>query len=171
MASVLVLNFTLGRLYTCLPPENVVALTRVVTQNPSSVQARLLLAQAHAVLNLPAAMQRSRSSSTKSRAWRPHGHAQNSRPAARSRRHLYEGACRAADEPRAGRGASPHNALTSAAYSFAGDASGSIPRTRGSRLERAIRRRRQGRRMSVLEAAAKTFPRDTPTLYAGRYLS
>ena len=47
----LVLNFTLGRLYlrAGTPEKAVQALTRVVAQNPGSVQARLLLAQAHAV--------------------------------------------------------------------------------------------------------------------------
>ena len=177
LASDLVMNFTLGRLYmrAGTPDKAVAALTRVVTQNPGSVQARLLLAQAQAVTkDLPAAIatldvivdeeprvaaalgQYQEQAGLPREAAATYTKALAVQPTSRELKSRRIAALLAARD-------------YTAAASFAGDAKRQHPEdARFPRLEaRALFD--AGDKVggvSVLEAAAKTFPRDTPTLYA-----
>ena len=177
LASDLVMNFTLGRLYmrAGTPEKAVVALTRVVTQNPGSVQARLLLAQAHAVTkDLPAAIAALEVIvDEEPRVAAALGQYQEQAGLLREAAATYTKALAVqptSRELKSRRIAALYGARDfTAAASFAGDAKRQHPEdARFPRLEaRALFD--AGDKVggvSVLEAAAKTFPRDTPTLYA-----
>jgi tetratricopeptide (TPR) repeat protein len=177
LASDLVMNFTLGRLYmrAGTPEKAVVALTRVVTQNPGSVQARLLLAQAHAVTkDLPAAIEALEIIvDEEPRVAAALGQYQEQAGLLREAAATYTKALAVqptSRELKSRRIAALYGARDfTAAASFAGDAKRQHPEdARFPRLEaRALFD--AGDKVggvSVLEAAAKTFPRDTPTLYA-----
>jgi len=177
LASDLVMNFTLGRLYmrAGTPEKAVVALTRVVTQNPGSVQARLLLAQAHAVTkDLPAAIAALEIIvDEEPRVAAALGQYQEQAGLLREAADTYTKALAVqptSRELKSRRIAALYGARDfTAAASFAGDAKRQHPEdARFPRLEaRALFD--AGDKVggvSVLEAAAKTFPRDTPTLYA-----
>ena len=177
LASDLVMNFTLGRLYmrAGTPDKAVAALTRVVTQNPGSVQARLLLAQAQAVTkDLPAAIATlDVIVDEEPRVAAALGQYQEQAGLLREAAATYTKAL--AVQPMSRELKSRRIAALlaardyTAAASFAGDAKRQHPEdARFPRLEaRALFD--AGDKVggvSVLEAAAKTFPRDTPTLYA-----
>ena len=179
----LVLNFTLGRLYlrAATPEKAVQSLTRVVAQNPGSVQARLLLAQAYAVSkDLPAAIATLEAIvDDEPRVAAALGQYQEQAgAAARGRRQLHQSARGPADEPRA-EVASDHRALQrQGLHGRGGVCRRRAPAAPGGRTFPAAAGRalfdagdRAGG-VAVLEAAAKAFPKDTPTLYrAGRHLS
>jgi tetratricopeptide (TPR) repeat protein len=157
------------------PEKAVVALTRVVTQNPGSVQARLLLAQAHAVTkDLPAAIEALEIIvDEEPRVAAALGQYQEQAGLLREAAATYTKALAVqptSRELKSRRIAALYGARDfTAAASFAGDAKRQHPEdARFPRLEaRALFD--AGDKVggvSVLEAAAKTFPRDTPTLYA-----
>ena len=177
LANDLVLNFTLGRLYlrAGTPEKAVQSLTRVIAQNPGSVQARLLLAQAHAASkDLPAAISTLDAIvDEEPRVAAALGQYQEQAGLLREAAATYTKALAVqpmSRELKSRRITALYNAKDYAtAASFAADARRQHP-------EDARFPRLQGRAMfdagdraggvSVLEAAAKTFPKDTPTLYA-----
>jgi tetratricopeptide (TPR) repeat protein len=177
LASDLVMNFTLGRLYmrAGTPQKAVTALTRVVTQNPGSVQARLLLAQAHALSkDLPAAIAALEVIvDEEPRVAAALGQYQEQAGLLREAAATYTKALAVqptSRELKSRRIAALYGAKDfTAAAAFASDAKRQHPEdARFPRLEaRALfdgGDKVAG--VSVLEAAAKAFPRDTPTLYA-----
>ncbi len=177
LASDLVLNFTLGRLYmrAGTPEKAVLALTRVVGQNPGSVQARLLLAQAHAVTkDLPGAIAALEAIvDEEPRVAAALGQYQEQAGLLREAAATYTKALTVQPTSRdlkSRRITALYGAKDfAAAASFAGDARRQHPEdARFPRLEaRALfDGGDQARGVSVLEAAAKAFPRDSPTLYA-----
>ncbi len=173
----LVLNFTLGRLYlrAGTPDKAVQSLTRVVGQNPASMQARLLLAQAHAVSkDLPAAISTLEAIvDDEPRVAAALGQYQEQAGLLREAAATYTKALAVqpmSRELKSRRITALYNAKDYAtAATFAADARRQHP-------EDARFPRLQGRAMfdagdrpggvMVLEIAAKTFPKDTPTLYA-----
>lgn len=177
LANDLVLNFTLGRLYlrAGTPEKAVQSLTRVIGQNPGSVQARLLLAQAHAASkDLPAAISTLDAIvDEEPRVAAALGQYQEQAGLLREAAATYTKALAVqpmSRELKSRRITALYNAKDYAtAASFAADARRQHP-------EDARFPRLQGRAMFdagdraggvlVLEAAAKTFPKDTPTLYA-----
>ncbi|HEY6507464.1 MAG TPA: tetratricopeptide repeat protein [Vicinamibacterales bacterium] len=173
----LVLNFTLGRLYlrAGTPEKAVQSLTRVVSQNPGSVQARLLLAQAHAASkDLPAAISALDAIvDEEPRVAAALGQYQEQAGLLREAAATYTKALAVqpmSRELKARRITALYNAKDYAtAASFAADArrqhpeDARFPRLQGRALFDAGSR---DAGVSVLEAAAKTFPKDTPTLYA-----
>ena len=177
LASDLVLNFTLGRLYlrAGTPDKAVQSLTRVVGQNPGSMQARLLLAQAHAVSkDLPAAISTLEAIvDDEPRVAAALGQYQEQAGLLREAAATYTKALAVqpmSRELKSRRITALYNAKDYAtAATFAADArrqhpeDARFPRLQGRALFDA------GDRLGgilVLEAAAKTFSKDTPTLYA-----
>jgi tetratricopeptide (TPR) repeat protein len=177
LAGDLVLNFTLGRLYLRdgTPAKAVQSLTRVVAQNPGSVQARLLLAQAQAVTkDLPAAIATLEAIvDEEPRVAAALGQYQEQAGQLREAATTYTKALAVAPmsrELKSRRITALYNAKEyKAAAAFATDARRQHP-------EDARFPRLQGRAMfdagdraggvAVMEEAAKAFPKDTPTLYA-----
>ena len=173
----LVLNFTLGRLYlrAGTPDKAVQSLTRVVGQNPGSVQARLLLAQAQAVTkDLPAAIATLDAIvDEEPRVAAALGQYQEQAGLLREAAATYTKALAVqpmSRELKSRRITALYNAKDyKAAAAFATDARRQHP-------EDARFPRLQGRAMfdagdraggvAVMEEAAKAFPKDTPTLYA-----
>ena len=173
----LVLNFTLGRLYlrAATPEKAVQALTRVVAQNPGSVQARLLLAQAYAVSkDVPAAIATLEAIvDDEPRVAAALGQYQEQEGLLREAAATYTKALAVqpmSRELKSRRITALYNAKEyKAAAAFAADARRQHPEdARFPRLQaRALfdAGDRAGG-VAVLEAAAKAFPKDTPTLYA-----
>jgi tetratricopeptide (TPR) repeat protein len=177
LAGDLVLNFTLGRLYmrAGTPEKAVQSLTRVIAQNPGSVQARLLLAQAQAVTkDLPAAIATLEAIvDEEPRVAAALGQYQEQAGQLREAAATYTKALAVAPmsrELKSRRITALYNAKEyKAAAAFATDARRQHP-------EDARFPRLQGRAMfdagdraggvAVMEEAAKAFPKDTPTLYA-----
>ena len=177
LAGDLVLNFTLGRLYmrAGTPEKAVQSLTRVIAQNPGSVQARLLLAQAQAVTkDLPAAIATLEAIvDEEPRVAAALGQYQEQAGQLREAAATYTKALEVAPmsrELKSRRITALYNAKEyKAAATFATDARRQHP-------EDARFPRLQGRAMfdagdraggvAVMEEAAKAFPKDTPTLYA-----
>ena len=177
LAGDLVLNFTLGRLYmrAGTPEKAVQSLSRVIAQNPGSVQARLLLAQAQAVTkDLPAAIATLEAIvDEEPRVAAALGQYQEQAGPLREAAATYTKALEVAPmsrELKSRRITALYNAKEyKAAAAFATDARRQHP-------EDARFPRLQGRAMfdagdraggvAVMEEAAKAFPKDTPTLYA-----
>ena len=177
MAGDLVLNFTLGRLYlrAGTPDKAVQSLTRVVGQNPGSVQARLLLAQAQAVTkDIPAAIATLEAIvDEEPRVAAALGQYQEQVGQLREAAATYTKALAVTPmsrELKSRRITALYNAKEyKAAAAFATDArrqhpeDARFPRLQGRALFDA------GDRVggvAVMEEAAKAFPKDTPTLYA-----
>ena len=173
----LVLNFTLGRLYlrAGTPDKAVQSLTRVVGQNPGSVQARQLLAQAHAVSkDLPAAIATLEAIvDEEPRVAAALGQYQEQAGLLREAADSYTKALAVqpmSRELKSRRIAALYSAKDyKAAAAFATDArrqhpeDARFPRLQGRALFDAGDR---AGGVAVLEEAAKAFPKDTPTLYA-----
>ena len=173
----LVLNFTLGRLYlrAGTPEKAVQALTRVVAQNPGSVQARLLLAQAYAVSkDVPAAIATLEAIvDEEPRVAAALGQYQEQQGLLREAAATYTKALAVqpmSRELKSRRITALYNAKEyKAAAAFATDArrqhpeDARFPRLQGRALFDAGDR---AGGVAVLEEAAKAFPKDTPTLYA-----
>ena len=173
----LVLNFTLGRLYlrAATPEKAVQALTRVVAQNPGSVQARLLLAQAYAVSkDVPAAIATLEAIvDEEPRVAAALGQYQEQQGLLREAAATYTKALAVqpmSRELKSRRITALYNAKEyKAAAAFATDArrqhpeDARFPRLQGRALFDAGDR---AGGVAVLEEAAKAFPKDTPTLYA-----
>ena len=183
LAGDLVLNFTLGRLYlrAGTPEKAVQSLTRVVAQNPGSVQARLLLAQAHAVTkDVPAAIATLEAIvDEEPRVAAALGPVPGAgRAAARGRRHLHQGARRAADEPRA-EVAAHHRALQRQGLQGGGGVRHRrAPAASGGRAfppaagPRAVRRRRPRRRRGGAGGSGEGVSQGhADAVCAGRHLS
>ena len=173
----LVLNFTLGRLYlrAGTPEKAVQALTRVVAQNPGSVQARLLLAQAQAVTQDVAAAIATLDAivDDEPRVAAALGQYQEQAGQLREAAASYTKALAVAPmsrELKSRRITALYNAKEyKAAAAFATDArrqhpeDARFPRLQGRALFDAGDR---SGGVAVMEEAAKAFPKDTPTLYA-----
>jgi tetratricopeptide (TPR) repeat protein len=173
----LVLNFTLGRLYlrAGTPDKAVQSLTRVVAQNPGSVQARLLLAQAQAVTqDVPAAIATLEAIvDEEPRVAAALGQYQEQAGLLREAAATYTKALAVAPmsrELKSRRITALYNAKDyKAAAAFATDArrqhpeDARFPRLQGRALFDAGDRTGG---VAVMEEAAKAFPKDTPTLYA-----
>jgi tetratricopeptide (TPR) repeat protein len=173
----LVLNFTLGRLYlrAGTPDKAVQSLSRVVTQNPGSVQARLLLAQAYAVSkDVPSAISTLEAIvDEEPRVAAALGQYQEQAGLLREAAATYTKALAVqpmSRELKSRRISALYNAKEyKAAAAFASDArrqhpeDARFPRLQGRALFDAGDR---AGGVSVMEEAAKAFPKDTPTLYA-----
>jgi Flp pilus assembly protein TadD len=177
LAGDLLLNFNLGRLYlrAGAPQKAVQALTRLVGQNPGSVQVRRLLAQAHAAnKDLPAAIATLAAVvDDEPRVAEVLGQYQEQAGQLREAAESYTRALAVqpnSRELKSRRIAALYGARDyKSAAAFAADArrqhpeDARFPRLEGRALFDAGDR---AAGVAALEGAARAFPRDTPTLYA-----